>query len=59
MVGRFKQLHPEVYNIDDAGFLMGGRWGREVLFWGFNICKAALCFPYSLGELPLTRAQIS
>lgn len=39
MVGRFKLLHPEVYNIDDAGFLMGGRWGREILFWGFNICK--------------------
>lgn len=39
MVGKFKQNHPEVYNIDDAGFIMGGRWGKEILYWGFNICK--------------------
>jgi hypothetical protein len=39
MVGRFKILHPSVYNIDDAGFLMFGRIGREIMYWGFNICK--------------------
>ncbi|EME77359.1 uncharacterized protein MYCFIDRAFT_42408 [Pseudocercospora fijiensis CIRAD86] len=37
MVGRFKLLHPDVYGIDDAGKLMYGRMGREILYWGFNI----------------------
>lgn len=47
MVGRFKLLHPEVYNIDDAGFLMGGKCGREILFWGFNICTTTTPRPIS------------
>lgn len=37
MVGQFKLAHPQVYGIDDAGALMGGRIGRELLYWGFNI----------------------
>lgn len=49
MVGRFKLLHPEVYNIDDAGFLMGGRWGREILYWGFNIYFIMLAASAMLG----------
>ncbi|KAJ8114555.1 hypothetical protein OPT61_g3599 [Boeremia exigua] len=35
MVGIFKLNHPEVYGIDDAGRLMFGRIGREVLGLGF------------------------
>ncbi|KAH6871651.1 transmembrane amino acid transporter protein-domain-containing protein [Thelonectria olida] len=41
MVGYFKLRHPQVYGIDDAGGLMFGRIGREVLgaafvlFWIF------------------------
>ncbi|CAK3916882.1 N amino acid transport system [Lecanosticta acicola] len=35
MVGKFKLLHPQVYGIDDAGKLMGGRIGREILWIGF------------------------
>lgn len=36
VIGRFKLRHPEVYNIDDAGELMFGRIGREVL--GVGVC---------------------
>ncbi|POS68883.1 transmembrane amino acid transporter [Diaporthe helianthi] len=41
VVGVFKLRHPEVYGVDDAGFLMFGRIGREVfgaafcLYWTF------------------------
>ncbi|GAO15366.1 uncharacterized protein UV8b_07074 [Ustilaginoidea virens] len=41
MVGVFKLRHPEVYGVDEAGALMFGRLGREVLgasfciFWVF------------------------
>jgi hypothetical protein len=38
-VGQFKLRHPEVYGIDDAGGIMGGRLGKEILYWGFNICE--------------------
>ncbi|KAF2771223.1 hypothetical protein EJ03DRAFT_36941 [Teratosphaeria nubilosa] len=37
MVGDFKILHPEVYGIDDAGRLMGGRLGKEILWFGFVV----------------------
>ncbi|KAJ5339535.1 transmembrane amino acid transporter protein-domain-containing protein [Penicillium brevicompactum] len=36
VIGVFKRNHPEVYSIDDAGDLMFGRVGREVL--GFMVC---------------------
>ncbi|KAL3492141.1 transmembrane amino acid transporter protein-domain-containing protein [Aspergillus germanicus] len=36
VIGRFKLRHPEVYGIDDAGELMFGRVGREVL--GVGVC---------------------
>ena len=39
MVGKFKLLHPQVYGIDDAGAIMGGRFGRELLWGGFVLCK--------------------
>ncbi|KAI7778975.1 hypothetical protein LA080_001492 [Diaporthe eres] len=41
VVGTFKRAHPEVYGVDDAGYLMFGRIGREVfgaafcLYWTF------------------------
>ncbi|KAK1922093.1 transmembrane amino acid transporter protein-domain-containing protein [Papiliotrema laurentii] len=34
----FKILHPSVYGVDDAGFLMVGRWGREILYVAFLLC---------------------
>ncbi|KAJ5231276.1 amino acid transporter [Penicillium citrinum] len=36
VIGQFKLNHPEVYAIDDAGELMFGRTGREVL--GIGVC---------------------
>lgn len=38
IVGVFKLQHPEVYSIDDAGGLMFGRIGREVLATAFCLC---------------------
>ena len=39
VIGKFKLNHPDVYAIDDAGDLMFGRVGREVLGFGVCICK--------------------
>ncbi|RDK41226.1 hypothetical protein M752DRAFT_217709 [Aspergillus phoenicis ATCC 13157] len=36
VIGKFKLKHPEVYGIDDAGELMFGRVGRELL--GVAVC---------------------
>ncbi|KAH6695671.1 putative amino acid transporter [Plectosphaerella plurivora] len=38
VVGCFKLNHPEVYGIDDAGFLMFGRVGREFYAVAFCLC---------------------
>lgn len=40
VIGTFKLKHPEVYAIDDAGELMFGRIGREVLGIAVCICKS-------------------
>ncbi|KAG8665582.1 hypothetical protein FPOAC2_10658 [Fusarium poae] len=37
MVGVFKQNHPDVYTIDDAGFKMFGRYGREFFAVSFML----------------------
>ncbi|KAH6877081.1 transmembrane amino acid transporter protein-domain-containing protein [Thelonectria olida] len=48
IIGVFKRNHPEVYGIDDAGFKMFGRIGREVfatafmLYWIFVSGSAML-----------------
>jgi amino acid permease len=39
MIGVFKLHHRAVYGIDDAGALMFGRIGREVLGIAFCLCK--------------------
>jgi amino acid permease len=36
MVGVFKRNHPQVYGIDDAGYLIFGRIGREI--FGITFC---------------------
>ncbi|TXT07526.1 hypothetical protein VHUM_03246 [Vanrija humicola] len=36
-LGPFKMLHPEVYGLADAGFVFGGRWGREIFYGIFSI----------------------
>ena len=38
MVGVFKLRHRSVYGIDDAGQLIAGRAGREVLGTAFVLC---------------------
>ncbi|KAM0716181.1 hypothetical protein Q7P37_008695 [Cladosporium fusiforme] len=38
VVGTFKQRHNDVYGIDDAGYLMFGCVGREVLAIAFCLC---------------------
>lgn len=43
VVGNFKLRHPEVYGIDDAGFLMFGKIGREFFAVGFCLC---MCIPH-------------
>ncbi|KAM5351247.1 hypothetical protein ACJ41O_003970 [Fusarium nematophilum] len=37
MIGVFKRNHPDVYSIDDAGYKMFGRVGREVLAVGYML----------------------
>lgn len=39
VVGTFKRAHPEVYGVDDAGYLMFGRIGREVFGAAFCLCR--------------------
>lgn len=41
IVGVFKLRHRQVYGIDDAGQLMFGRIGREILGVAFCLC---MCF---------------
>lgn len=49
VIGTFKLRHPEVYAIDDAGELIFGRLGREVLGVGVCICTIPfLCLSYCL-----------
>lgn len=45
VVGVFKIRHPEVYGVDDAGYLMFGRWGREVFGAAFCLCKCIFRLP--------------
>ncbi|KAK2029003.1 transmembrane amino acid transporter [Colletotrichum zoysiae] len=49
VVGTFKLRHPQVYGIDDAGELMFGRLGREVL--GAAFC---LLFTFTSGSAMLS-----
>jgi amino acid permease len=42
MVGVFKQNHPDVYTIDDAGFKMFGRYGREFFAVSFMLSMLSL-----------------
>lgn len=39
IVGCFKLRHREVYGLDDAGYVMFGWWGREILGAAFCLCK--------------------
>lgn len=39
MIGVFKKRHPEVYGLDDAGFMMFGKIGREVFAIIFMFCE--------------------
>lgn len=36
VIGLIKRGHPEVYSIADVGYIMGGRWGKEIfggMYW--------------------------
>lgn len=48
MVGVFKVRHPEVYGIEDVGWKIFGRTGREVLGLGFALCGS----PYLMETAP-------
>lgn len=41
-IQNFKLKHPSVYGVDDAGFLMVGRAGREILYVAYLLCKPYL-----------------
>lgn len=47
VVGTFKVRHPEVYGVDDAGFLMFGRIGREVFGAAFCLCMCIIRISYA------------
>ncbi|KAI5456758.1 transmembrane amino acid transporter protein-domain-containing protein [Mariannaea sp. PMI_226] len=57
MIGVFKRNHPEIYSLDDAGFKMFGRIGREVcatafmLYWIFVSGSAMLGISIGLNTL--------
>ncbi|KAI6914307.1 amino acid transporter [Hortaea werneckii] len=51
IVGTFKANHPEVYSISDAGFVILGKAGREVL--GFAYC---LCWIFVAGSAMLSNS---
>ncbi|KAF5266330.1 hypothetical protein FOXYS1_2833 [Fusarium oxysporum] len=57
MIGVFKRRHPQVYGIDDAGQLMFGRIGREVLatvfmlYWIFVAGSAMLGISIGLNSV--------
>ncbi|KAF7556949.1 hypothetical protein G7Z17_g1077 [Cylindrodendrum hubeiense] len=51
MVGVFKLRHREVYGIDDAGFLMFGRIGREFFGVAFVLCSGMLSVSIGLNAV--------
>lgn len=46
MIGVFKKRHPEVYGIDDAGFIMFGKIGRAVFTGILFFCEYLLAPHY-------------
>lgn len=65
VIGTFKRNHPEVYAVDDAGELMFGWIGREVLGAGMCICESPsragslvflLTYTWQTGFLSLAQA---
>lgn len=40
VIGDFKINHPEVYSIDDVGFLLFGNIGRQVIAVMFFLCES-------------------
>ncbi|KAF4969162.1 hypothetical protein FSARC_3538 [Fusarium sarcochroum] len=59
MVGVFKRNHPQVYSIDDAGFLIFGKIGREIfgvafcLYWIFVAGSGMLGLSIGLNAVSL------
>ncbi|KAJ4128903.1 hypothetical protein NW768_007426 [Fusarium equiseti] len=57
MIGVFKKRHPQVYGIDDAGYLIFGRIGREflatvfMLYWIFVAGSAMLGISIGLNSV--------
>ena len=39
MIGVFKKNHPSVYSIDDVGYKLFGKTGRELFYVVFVLCK--------------------
>ncbi|KAF5654453.1 neutral amino acid permease [Fusarium heterosporum] len=59
MIGVFKRNHPQIYGIDDAGYLIFGRVGREIfgiafcLFWIFVAGSGMLGLSIGLNAVSL------
>ncbi|KAF5561179.1 neutral amino acid permease [Fusarium napiforme] len=53
MIGVFKRNHPQIYGIDDAGFLIFGRVGREIFGIAFCLCSGMLGISIGLNAVSL------
>ncbi|KAF5720599.1 neutral amino acid permease [Fusarium mundagurra] len=53
MIGVFKRNHPQIYGIDDAGFLIFGRVGREIFGIAFCLCSGMLGLSIGLNAVSL------
>ncbi|CDZ96483.1 Amino acid transporters [Phaffia rhodozyma] len=43
VVGQFRVRHPGVHTLGDIGYIVGGKWGRELMGWGFCLLMCLLC----------------
>ena len=59
IVGAFKLRHPDVYGIDDAGYMMFGRIGREILGGTYCLCEffSPVGFPTVTSNTPQTTSS--
>ncbi|KGB76014.3 neutral amino acid transporter [Cryptococcus deuterogattii R265] len=43
VVGTFKRNHPEVYSMDGVGYVLAGKWGREIFSFTYPLFMVFLC----------------
>lgn len=60
MIGVFKKNHPSVYSIDDVGFKLFGRAGREFFYIVFVLCEwCPVCRVPSVSDTDLLQSGSS